>query len=155
MEDIQKPMEFEQSATPEMIEAANAIVARESSNTANWRCHVMCSCLLACVFVVNLMRGSKKNPSIINIQKCGSLDWTLFLGSVIFYVLVFYMNVLRIQQSEHIKKVTKIGYFSTDFEYKGTSLFKLVLASIGGGFAGAVGLGGGVVFNPVLIGLGV
>jgi hypothetical protein len=32
---------------------------------------------------------------------------------------------------------------------------KLVLASIGGGFAGAVGLGGGVVFNPVLIGMGV
>lgn len=32
---------------------------------------------------------------------------------------------------------------------------KMVLAAIGGGLAGAVGLGGGVVFNPVLIGLGV
>lgn len=154
MEDIKKQMEFEQ-ASPEMIEAANAVVARESSNLANWKCHIMCFCLLACVFVVNMMRGSKKNPSIINIQKCGTLDWTLFLGSIIFYVLVFYMNVLKIQASEQIKKITKIGYFESDFEYKGFSLFKLVLASIGGGFAGAVGLGGGVVFNPVLIGLGV
>jgi len=32
---------------------------------------------------------------------------------------------------------------------------KIVLAAIGGGLAGAVGLGGGVVFNPILIGLGV
>ena len=29
-----------------------------------------------------------------------------------------------------------------------------MLASVGGGFAGAVGLGGGIVFNPVLIGMG-
>lgn len=32
---------------------------------------------------------------------------------------------------------------------------RLVLGSLGGGLASAVGLGGGVVFNPVLIGLGV
>jgi len=29
------------------------------------------------------------------------------------------------------------------------------LASIGGGLASGVGLGGGIVFNPVLIGMGV
>ena len=29
-----------------------------------------------------------------------------------------------------------------------------MLASLGGGLAGAVGLGGGVVFNPILIGMG-
>jgi hypothetical protein len=34
-------------------------------------------------------------------------------------------------------------------------LAKLVGASLGGGLAGAVGLGGGVVFNPVLVGMGV
>jgi len=93
-------MEFEQSATPEMIEAANAIVAQEKSNAKNWRCHLMCACLLGLLFVVNLMRGSKKNPSIINIQKCGGLDWTLFLGTIIFYVFIFYLNVLKVQENE-------------------------------------------------------
>lgn len=51
--------------------------------------------------------------------------------------------------------MTKIGLSKSDIEFTGSSLTKLVLASIGGGLAGAVGLGGGVVFNPVLIGMGV
>jgi hypothetical protein len=54
-----------------------------------------------------------------------------------------------------VKQETKIGTCKSDIQYSGNSLVKLVLASIGGGLAGAVGLGGGVVFNPVLIGMGV
>lgn len=116
---------------------------------------MMCACMLALLFMVNLMRGSKKNPSIINIQKCGTLDWALLFGAIIFYVGVFYTNVLRVQRQEHIKKVAKVGVHEGDISFEGDQLLKLAFAGVGGGLASAVGLGGGVVFNPILIGMGV
>lgn len=38
--------------------------------------------------------------------------------------------------------------------YSGKPMMWVAVASVGGGLASGVGLGGGVVFNPVLIGLG-
>jgi len=62
---------------------------------------------------------------------------------------------VRVQAEREIRKATKIGLCKSDIEYEGASLVKLIIASLGGGLAGAVGLGGGVVFNPVLVGMGV
>lgn len=115
----------------------------------------MCACELAVLFLVNLMRGSSKNPSIISIEKCSRLDWFIFVTAILFYVILFQLNVVAVQKTEQIKKLAKIGTHPSDIPYHGQPLVQLILASIGGGLAGAVGLGGGVVFNPVLIGLGV
>jgi uncharacterized membrane protein YfcA len=152
--EIMKPLESE-APSQEVIEAAEKIVKTEKSNLLNWKCHVLCTVELAVLFLVNLMRGSKKNPSIINIQKCGGLDWFIFITAILFYVMLFQINVVAVQKAEQIKKIAKIGTHPSDIPYHGRPLMQLVLASIGGGLAGAVGLGGGVVFNPVLIGLGV
>jgi uncharacterized membrane protein YfcA len=54
-----------------------------------------------------------------------------------------------------LKEETKIGWSTHEVSFVGSSLVKLAVASICGGLASAVGLGGGIVFNPVLIGLGV
>jgi uncharacterized membrane protein YfcA len=51
--------------------------------------------------------------------------------------------------------ITKNGYHKNDLSYSGKDLVQLTIASIGGGFASSVGLGGGIVFNPILIGMGV
>ena len=64
--------------------------------------------------MVNLMRGSSKNPSIINIQKCGALDWTLYFGTIAFYTFVFYLNTGKIQKQEAIKKEANIGVYKDD-----------------------------------------
>ena len=62
---------------------------------------------------------------------------------------------MRLQKEETLKKKTKIGWNNNDISFTGISIVKLAAASIGGGLASAVGLGGGIVFNPVLIGMGV
>lgn len=107
------------------------------------------------LFVVNLMRGSSKNPSLINIKKCGLIDCLIFTSFIAFNITVTYLQVTRVQREQNIMIHTHIGISNSDILYTGSSLLKIVLASIGGGLAGAVGLGGGVVFNPVLIGMGV
>lgn len=83
------------------------------------------------------------------------MDWTIFTGFIVIATMVYYTQVLRVQANEEIKRVTKIGTCQSDIEYKGKSLVKLFLASIAGGLCSAIGLGGGVAFNPVLIGMGV
>lgn len=101
-------------ASPEEIEAANLIVAREASNVKNWKTHAICIGLLSLLFVVNLFRGSSKNPSIINIQKCGVLDWSIFMGFIVVNIVVFYTQVIRVQSEERLKNVTKIGLCKSD-----------------------------------------
>jgi len=61
----------------------------------------------------------------------------------------------RIQREQNLK--LSLGQKLPEGELRLTSgrLSKLVLGSIAGGLVGAMGLGGGVVFNPVLLGLGV
>lgn len=54
-----------------------------------------------------------------------------------------------------MKKETKVGLCKSDISYRGKQIIQLIVCSIGGGLASAVGLGGGIVFNPILIGMGV
>jgi len=48
------------------------------------------------------------------------------------------------------------GLIDSDIRYSGKSLVKLMLAAIVGGWvSGALGLGGGSIFNPILLSMGV
>lgn len=59
------------------------------------------------------------------------------------------------QRNESVKELTQIGTHKSDISYSGNSLVMLILAGFGGGLAGAVGLGGAVVFGPILLSIGV
>lgn len=49
-----------------------------------------------------------------------------------------------------------MGLLDSDIKYHGNTIIKLVaLAFIGGWVSGALGLGGGAVYNPVLLSMGV
>ena len=48
---------------------------------------------------VNLLRGSRKTPSIIGITKCGALDWSIFLTFIIIALTLSYIGV-RINKRE-------------------------------------------------------
>jgi len=52
--------------------------------------------MLAFLFVVNLVRGSAKNPSIVNLNKCGGIDWAIFFGAFVVYIGICYINVLKV-----------------------------------------------------------
>lgn len=56
----------------------------------------MCVALLFMLFVVNLLRGSSKNPSIINMAKCGVFDWTVCTTFIVVNSIVYYLQVKRV-----------------------------------------------------------
>lgn len=59
------------------------------------------------------------------------------------------------QRRQHLKEKFNKGLVSGVVKYEGWTLSKLKLGSFFGGIVGAFGLGGGVVFNPLLLSLGV
>ena len=59
------------------------------------------------------------------------------------------------RQEQRIKEVVGSGLIEGEIELKGKKLAKLLVGSVVGGLVGALGIGGGVVFNPLLIGMGV
>ena len=54
------------------------------------------------------------------------------------------------------KKYGNINIVDSDVVFEGWTLVKVLFLGFGGGFvAGALGLGGGVLFNPLLLSMGV
>ena len=120
-----------------------------------WPKHLFAIVIIIISISVNFLRGSRKTPSIIGITKCGSLDWFLFSSFIIIAFLLTYIGV-RINKREQTLKEKGGVSCATDIKYRGQSLFYLLFfAFIGGWVSGAFGLGGGSVFNPLMIELGV
>jgi uncharacterized membrane protein YfcA len=134
---------------------AQQIVKREGSNWLNWMTHLICTLLVTSAFAVNLIRGSAKNPSIVNLQKCGVVDWSIFWGFIVMACFLSYLSVQRVKEEDRIKRAVKVGVCKSDLVFDRATTTKVILGGIGGGLCSAVGLGGGVAFNPVLLGLGV
>lgn len=131
------------------------IVDVEKSHVKQWRKHLMAVFIIVVSLVVNFLRGSRKTPSIIGITKCGTLDWSIFLTFIVIALLMSYVGV-RINKREQRLKEKGGATSSSDIRYRGRPLFYLLFfAFIGGWVSGAFGLGGGSVFNPLMIELGV
>lgn len=102
------------------------------------------------------MRGSKKFPSIVGIQKCGIMDWTILALFLIMCATLCVLSVKRVVKEQKLKVKYGLGLASSDIKLERPEVMKIVtFGFIGGWVSGALGLGGGAVFNPVLLSMGV
>lgn len=123
---------------------------------AQWRKHLFSCIVTITALLVTFMRGSKKFDSIIGMEKCGIMDWTLVgaLVLVMFCLTALGVNVNKREQA--LKRKCRRGMVASDIQFEGRQLFILCFfAFIGGWVSGALGLGGGSIFNPLMISLGV
>ena len=90
--------------------------------------------MMLILFVVQFMRGSGKEPSIIGSTRCTTIDWTML---VILFVCCLIMTIIgaMVQRKEYAHKVA-IGYeFVTgDFECTLKNAISLPLAACFVGF---------------------
>lgn len=106
--------------------------------------------------IVNLLRGTSKIDSVIGIERCSTIDWIIFAFFLLYSFSITYIAVVRVRKEQIIKKRAMVKTCSSDIEMTGYSLFKLVFwAFFGGWISGALGLGGGAIYNPLLLGFGV
>ena len=112
--------------------------------------------LLALLIVLNLFRGGKTTASIIGIERCSGGDWGIILAFILVCSLMTVGSLKIINREQGLKHKYNKGLAPSDLHFKGKVLLKLLLVSFFGGIVtGALGLGGGTVFNPVLISMGV
>jgi len=55
-----------------------ALLLAESTPCGNWRKHLLAFSTVLISLAVNFIRGSKKSPSLIGMEKCGVMDWSIF-----------------------------------------------------------------------------
>lgn len=112
-------------------------------------------CLIG-VITVNLFRGSRKFESLIGIERCSQADWMILS---IFMVFCFSLSVhasYNVRKEQKLKLLVGAGMAPSDLKLEILVLIKLMtFAFLGGFMSGALGLGGGAIFNPLLLSLGV
>ena len=112
--------------------------------------------LTALSMVVNLIRGSPKNESIVGLDSCSATSWSLLIGFIVFCGLVTWYNVRQVLREVQIKRKHGALVDSDIDVTDGRTLAYILVMSFVGSFLGnALCLGGGFIYNPVQIGLGI
>ena len=104
------------------------------------------------LFLIQLMRGSGEDPSLIGATRCVPLDWVLY-SLIITIGLVMTLGAVWLTRREYMYK-KKIAYtFAVgDFKCTTTNAIKLpIYAMICGFLSAATGTGPGSFFNPLLL----
>ena len=144
-----------QVASAEDKEDVKLLLEQEKSHIKQWRKHGLALFIICISLIVNFVRGSRKTPSIIGITKCGALDWSVFVSFVVAALGLSYIGVLINKREQALKERCGVRV-SSELSYNGRPLILLLIfAFVGGWVSGAFGLGGGSVFNPLMIELGV
>jgi hypothetical protein len=53
--------------------------------------------------MVNLFRGSKRNPSIFGVERCSVADWTALGFFLVVCIIVSYLSILLVRREQKIK----------------------------------------------------
>jgi hypothetical protein len=141
--------------TDRELQTLKLIVERESGHK-QWEKQLINFSVLASLILMNLFMGSRSTKSIVGIANCSGGYWALWGGFLVICGLVTVWVVHRARQEQHLKKkYGNINLVKSDLIFDAKTITIIVcLGFFGGLLAGALGLGGGVIFNPVLLTLG-
>ena len=102
------------------------------------------------------MRGSKKSKSIIGVEPCSTPGWSFVVIFVGVCTLCTIIGIKVVNREQALKKKVGRGLVKGDVKFEKAVVSKLVIfALLGGWVSGALGLGGGAIFNPLLLSMGV
>ena len=105
---------------------------------------------------MNLSLGSSSFKSIDGIKLCGFTYWLIQFLFILLCVLVTYVSVKLNKKEQDLRKKYNVNFTVEEVIFEGKALTLLLLIGFFGGFAaGAFGLGGGSIYNPALLALGV
>ena len=131
---------------------------RQEASHFQWAKQGLCIFLLAMLILMNLLMGSKNFKSIVGVQKCAAGYWGLQGGFVLICILCTVVAVKLARRDQSLKlKYGGLNVSQSDIRYDSNKRLTqlLILGFCGGWVAGALGLGGGSVYNPALLAMGI
>lgn len=88
--------------------------------------------------------------------KCTWYDFTVSGFYIFICILVTIVAIRRVNYEQYFKIKYNKGISKSDLKFSPSIVRRLVLvAFVGGWVSGALGLGGGSIFNPVLLSMGI
>ena len=128
---------------------------KEEDNPLNWERISYILFLESIVIIDQLIEGSNKVPSFIGIKTCSFLYWLCFLIYVV--IALYFVKVSLKKVNESIEKKKKIF---PDFKsevidnVEKNTAFVIGISILAGIVSSALGLGGGMITNPLFASLG-
>lgn len=112
--------------------------------------------LLAMLILLNLVLGSSSRKSIIGIKNCSPAYWGVYSGFLAICILTTALAIWLAKSEQQLKvKYGNVNIVKSDILFNKKTVSAIVLLGFFGGLvSGALGLGGGVIFNPCLLALG-
>ena len=106
--------------------------------------------------LMNIALPTKSKPSPIGMLMCTPGYWIIQIAFLVFCGLMAWVSVFIVRKEQDLKlKHGKIGMTDSDIIFTNRNVLILcVLGFCGGLTAGAIGLGGGVIYNPILLTMG-
>ena len=128
---------------------------KEDENPLNWPSIIFLLFMELIVIVDQFIEGSNKVPSFIGIQRCSFWYWTSF-GIYVLITLVFVkLSISYILVKVKRKKELLTDYNSEVMENVQNHITYIVSIGIFAGIvSSSLGIGGGMITNPVFSGLG-
>jgi hypothetical protein len=136
--------------TEEQREELYQILEREQTAIKQWYVNAEMLSLVILMVVVNFVRGTKSQASIVGIDQCSSAGWGVVLVFTLVCGLVSFKNLKQLWHEQSIKQLFDQGLAKSDLVLEGSTTVKLLSGAFLGSWIGVTfGLGGGIVFNPV------
>lgn len=131
----------------------------EEEEKSHWQPRHQIQAIALCILLIimNVLRGSKTAPSIVGIAQCSALDFTILSVYFVICLVLLIVAIRRLQWIIEYKKVHGKGLFKGDVDVSstGTVVCLLLMSVLGGWICGALGLGGGIIHNQILMSLDV
>ena len=91
------------------------------------------------------------------LERCSAGDWTAVCIFCVAMAIIVHISTSVVAYEQDLKRrYGGINLAESDLIFTGNTLYiVLMLGFFGGWIAGALGLGGGVIFNPILIAMNV
>jgi uncharacterized membrane protein YfcA len=135
-------------------EKQRAIEAQKKVESSNfvWKKFWVFAAVLLLAIAVALLRPGKYGPSILNVHRCSSADWLLFLlYALAVGALPFYTCRLILDEQQHKKAIGWINDSSEVHITRDQFIFGTCWSGITGLASSIMGVGGGVMLNPLLM----
>ena len=107
------------------------------------------------VIIDQIIEGNSKVPSLIGITKCSSIYWLVFIIYCCVSLFFIKMAFDNIKARYAYKKSTDPNTNDDKLKYLEENTVRIVLLTVFAGIVSSmVGIGGGMITNPILLGMG-
>ena len=127
---------------------------KQEKSHGQWKKQLINFVSLIFLIALSFFRSGK---SELSFDKCSPADWSILALFIIIMIVVVKISITIVEKEQALKeKYGNLNLAKSDLIFRGTVLRNVLGLGFGGGWvAGALGLGGGVIFNPLLLSMGV